>query len=44
MDLDGFGFEGGPLNLMLNAPSVIIEGTLEDALKRAAQDFFGEEK
>lgn len=44
VDPNGFGFEGGPLNLMLHAPSVVIEGTLEDALKRAAQDFFGEEK
>ena len=39
VDLDGFGFEGGPLNLMLNAPSVVVEGTLEDALRRAAADF-----
>ncbi|MBR5501974.1 MAG: nucleoside 2-deoxyribosyltransferase [Oscillospiraceae bacterium] len=44
VDMNGFGFEGGPLNLMLNAPSVIVEGSLEDALKAAAKDFFGEEK
>ena len=43
VDLDGFGFESGPLNLMLLAPSTVVEGTLEDALARAAADFFPQE-
>ena len=44
VDEDGIGFEPGPLNLMLNSPSTVIEGHLEDALKVAHADFFGEEE
>ena len=41
---DGMSLEPGPLNLMLFSPAAVVQGGLEDALKRAAQDFFGEEK
>ncbi|MBR5501976.1 MAG: nucleoside 2-deoxyribosyltransferase [Oscillospiraceae bacterium] len=41
---DGMSLEPGALNLMLTGPALVVEGGLEDALKRAAQDFFGEEK
>ena len=41
---DGMSLEPGPLNLMLSSPAPVVQGGLEDALKRAAQDFFGEEK
>ena len=42
VDENGIGFEPGPLNLMLDSPSVVIEGGLEDALKSARADFFKE--
>lgn len=41
---DGMSLEPGPLNLMLDSPATVVEGGLEEALKRAAQDIFGEEK
>ena len=44
VDENGIGFEPGPLNLMLNSPSTVVEGSLEDALKVAHTDFFGEEE
>lgn len=44
VDENGIGFEPGPLNLMLNSPSTVVEGGLEDALKVAHKDFFGEEE
>lgn len=44
VDENGIGFEPGPLNLMLHSPSVIVEGTLEDALKRAVEDLASEEE
>ena len=42
VDENGIGFEPGPLNLMLNSPSTVVEGGLEDALRAASADFFGE--
>ncbi|MBR5501972.1 MAG: nucleoside 2-deoxyribosyltransferase [Oscillospiraceae bacterium] len=44
VDEKGFSLESGTLNLMLDAPSTIVEGGLEDALKVAAKDYFGEVK
>lgn len=41
---DGMSLEPGPLNLMLSSPAPVVEGGLEEVLKRAAQDFFGEVK
>ncbi|MEG1944844.1 MAG: nucleoside 2-deoxyribosyltransferase [Oscillospiraceae bacterium] len=38
-DENGLTFESGPLNLMLDDSSTVIEGGIEDALKRAAADF-----
>ena len=35
VDEKGISFEPGALNLMLNSPSRIVEGTVEDALKAA---------
>ena len=35
---NGIGFEPGPVNLMLEYSSTIVEGGLEDALKVAAED------
>ncbi len=42
-DEQGRFFERGPLNLMLSAPSRVVQGDFEAALKAAARDFFGEE-
>ena len=44
MHEDGMSLEPGPLNLMLSSPAPVVEGGLEEVLKRAAQDFFGEVK
>ena len=33
-DKDGIGFEPGPLNLMLEYSSTVVEGDLEDVLKK----------
>ncbi len=44
VDENGISFEPGPLNLMLNSPATVVEGTLEDALKLAHADFYGEEE
>ena len=38
VDKDGISFEPGPLNLMLEYSSKIVEGTFEDALKAAEED------
>ena len=43
VDENGIGFEPGPLNLMLDSPSTVVEGGLEDALRAASADFFGED-
>lgn len=43
-DFKGRWFETDCLNLMLFAPSTIISGGFEDALKAAAKDYFGEGK
>ena len=37
-DENGIGFEPGPVNLMLEYSSTIVEGGLEDALNVAAED------
>lgn len=34
----GISFEPGPLNVMLDAPSIKVEGTLEDCLKKIKED------
>ncbi len=41
-DRDGIGFEPGCVNLMLEFGAKIIQGDLEDALKVARQDYYGE--
>ena len=38
VDKDGISFEPGPLNLMLEYSSKIIEGDLETALKAVRED------
>ena len=43
-DSEGRFFESGPLNLMLSAPSLVIEGDFETALKVAHRDYFGGEE
>ena len=40
-DDNGAFFESGCCNLMMNAPATVVEGTFEDALKKAKEDFFG---
>ena len=43
VDENGISFEPGPVNLMLEYGGIIVEGGLEDALKRAREDFEGSE-
>ena len=38
VDENGISFEPGPLNLMLEYSSTIVEGDLEDALKKVRED------
>ena len=42
VDADGISFEPGPLNLMLEYSSCIVEGDLETALKKVCEDLKGE--
>ncbi|MBR5049502.1 MAG: nucleoside 2-deoxyribosyltransferase [Erysipelotrichaceae bacterium] len=45
VDENGISFEPGPLNLMLEyGVNAIVQGTLEDALKKAHADWYGGEK
>lgn len=43
-DDKGAFFESGSCNLMMSAPAQIVEGDFERALKKAREDFFGNEK
>jgi len=38
VDEMGIGFEPGPLNVMLDAPAILVEGNLEDCLKKIKED------
>jgi nucleoside 2-deoxyribosyltransferase len=43
VDENGISFEPGPVNLMLEYGGIVVEGNLEDALKRAKEDLEGGE-
>lgn len=40
-DENGITFEPGPVNLMLEYSSTVIQGSFEDVLKQAKKDFYG---